>query len=58
MNQDEQKRAVARAAIQYVPVGGVIGVGTGTTANYFIDELAAVKRPGGPWMDVVERLVR
>jgi ribose 5-phosphate isomerase A len=43
MNQDEQKRAVAKAAIQYVPIGGIVGVGTGTTANYFIDELAIVK---------------
>ena len=44
MNQDEQKRAVARAAIQYVPAGSIVGVGTGSTANYFIDELAAIKR--------------
>ena len=43
MNQDEQKRAAARAAIQYVPVGSIVGVGTGSTANYFIDELAAIK---------------
>ena len=43
MTQDEQKRAVAQAAIQYVPAGCVIGVGTGSTANYFIDELAKIK---------------
>lgn len=43
MTQDEQKRAAARAAIQYVPADCVIGVGTGTTANYFIDELAKIK---------------
>ena len=42
MNQDEMKRAVARAAIDHVPAG-IIGVGTGSTANYFIDELAHVK---------------
>jgi ribose 5-phosphate isomerase A len=42
MNQDEMKQAVARAAVEYVPAG-VIGVGTGSTANYFIDELAKVK---------------
>lgn len=41
--QDEQKRAVAQAAIKYVPIGSVIGVGTGSTANYFIDELAKIK---------------
>lgn len=42
MTQDEMKQAVARAAIDYVPAG-VIGVGTGSTANYFIDELAKIK---------------
>lgn len=41
--QDEQKRAAAQAAIQHVPVGSVVGVGTGSTANYFIDELAKIK---------------
>ena len=41
--QDEQKRAVAQAAIHYVPIGSVVGVGTGSTANYFIDELAKIK---------------
>lgn len=42
MNQDEMKRAAARAAIEHVPAG-IIGVGTGSTANYFIDELAHIK---------------
>ena len=43
MTQDELKQAVARAAIDHVPVGGVIGVGTGSTANFFIAELGRVK---------------
>ena len=47
MTADELKRASARAAISYVidtaKPGAVIGVGTGSTANFFIDELAAVK---------------
>lgn len=43
MTQDEQKRAVAQAAIQHVPAGCVVGVGTGSTANYFIEELARIK---------------
>lgn len=43
MTQDEQKRAVAAAAIQHIPVGCIVGVGTGSTANYFIDELAKIK---------------
>jgi ribose 5-phosphate isomerase A len=42
MTQDELKQATARAAIEYVPAG-IIGVGTGSTANYFIDELAKIK---------------
>jgi ribose 5-phosphate isomerase A len=42
MTQDELKQAVARAAIDHVP-SGIIGVGTGSTANYFIDELAKIK---------------
>jgi ribose 5-phosphate isomerase A len=43
MTQDELKQAVARAAIQYVVDGEIIGVGTGSTANFFIDELARIK---------------
>ena len=43
MTQDEQKRAVAQAAIQHVQAGTIVGVGTGSTANYFIDELAKIK---------------
>lgn len=43
MTQDELKQAAARAAIQYVPAGAIIGVGTGSTSNYFIDELGARK---------------
>lgn len=42
MTQNELKQAVGRAAIQYVR-GGIIGVGTGSTANFFIDALAEVK---------------
>lgn len=40
--QDELKQAVAKKAAEYVR-GGIIGVGTGSTANYFIEELAKVK---------------
>jgi ribose 5-phosphate isomerase A len=43
MTQDELKQAVARAAIDYVADGEIIGVGTGSTANFFIDELGAIK---------------
>src|SRR6476619_6167239 len=43
MTQDEMKQAVARAALEYVPMGGIIGVGTGSTANFFIEELGRVK---------------
>ena len=41
--QDDLKRAVARAAIRFVPDGEIIGVGTGSTADFFIDELGAIK---------------
>jgi ribose 5-phosphate isomerase A len=37
------KRAAAEAAIDYVPSGGVLGVGTGSTVNHFIEALARVK---------------
>jgi ribose 5-phosphate isomerase A len=47
MNQDSMKKAVAHAAFEYVRErlhpDIVIGVGTGSTANFFIDELAALK---------------
>ena len=43
MTQDEMKQEVARAAIAYVVDGEIIGVGTGSTANFFIDELARIK---------------
>jgi ribose 5-phosphate isomerase A len=43
MTQDELKQAVARAAIDYVVDGAIIGVGTGSTANFFIDELGKIK---------------
>lgn len=47
MTQDELKQAVARAAADYVaqtaPAGSIIGVGTGSTANFFIDALAVIK---------------
>jgi len=43
MTQDELKRAVAREAIKHVVEDAVIGVGTGSTANFFIDELAGMK---------------
>jgi len=41
-SQEELKKQVAIKAIEYVK-SGIIGVGTGSTANYFIDELAQVK---------------
>ena len=47
MTQDELKQAVARAALNYIKPkiddDSVIGIGTGSTANYFIDYLAEIK---------------
>lgn len=43
MTQNELKQAVARAAISHVVEDRLVGVGTGSTANFFIDELAKMK---------------
>ena len=43
MTQDDLKRAVAQAAIAHVPTDCIVGVGTGSTANFFIDELGKIK---------------
>lgn len=43
MTQDELKALVGQAALQYVTPGEVVGVGTGSTVNKFIDALAAIK---------------
>ena len=41
--QDELKRSVAQAAIRFISDGEIIGVGTGSTADYFIDQLGTLK---------------
>ena len=43
MDQDQKKSAAAEAALAYVEVGDVVGVGTGTTVNHFIDFLGQAK---------------
>ena len=43
MTQDELKQQVAAAALTQVPRGEIIGVGTGSTVNFFIDALAGIK---------------
>ena len=43
MNQDELKRQAAERALDYLPDGGILGVGTGSTVNQFIDLLAPIK---------------
>jgi len=43
MNQDDLKRSVAAAAIAHVPAGRVVGVGSGSTANFFIAELGRAR---------------
>lgn len=43
MNQDALKKAVAEAAVAHVEPGEILGVGTGSTANFFIDALAAIR---------------
>src|SRR5688500_11892258 len=43
MTQDELKSLVGQAALQYVVPGEIVGVGTGSTVNKFIDALASMK---------------
>jgi ribose 5-phosphate isomerase A len=43
MTQDELKQAVAQAAVKEIPAGAIVGVGTGSTVNFFIEELARVR---------------
>ncbi len=45
MTQDEQKQQVAREAIKYVVADAYVGVGSGSTANFFIDELTRIENP-------------
>lgn len=43
MSQDAMKKAAAAAALAYVEPGMIVGIGTGSTANHFIDLLASLK---------------
>ncbi len=43
LSQDEMKKQVAEAALEYVEAGMIVGIGTGSTANHFIDGLAKMK---------------
>ena len=43
LTQDELKTLVGQAALQYVVPGDIVGVGTGSTVNKFIDALASIK---------------
>ncbi|GBL05650.1 ribose-5-phosphate isomerase RpiA [Glaciecola sp. KUL10] len=43
MNQDQKKQTAAQAAIEYVQPDTIVGVGTGSTVNHFIDALASKK---------------
>jgi ribose 5-phosphate isomerase A len=43
MTQDEMKRAAAEAALDHIPAGSVVGVGTGSTANFFIAALGRIR---------------
>ncbi|EID7699247.1 ribose-5-phosphate isomerase RpiA [Vibrio parahaemolyticus] len=43
MTQDEMKKAAGWAALKYVEKGSIVGVGTGSTVNHFIDALGTIK---------------
>ncbi len=47
MDADTKKRLAAESAIEYVEIGSVVGVGTGSTTNHFIDALARIRH----WLD-------
>ncbi len=44
MTQDEMKKAAGWAALKYVEKGSIVGVGTGSTVNHFIDALGSIKQ--------------
>ena len=43
MTQDEQKKQAAKAALAYIKDDSIVGVGTGSTVNFFIESLAGIK---------------
>ncbi|MGB1799874.1 MAG: ribose-5-phosphate isomerase RpiA [Gammaproteobacteria bacterium] len=43
MSQDDRKKEVAKAAIKYIEDDSIVGVGTGSTVNFFIEELGKIK---------------
>ncbi len=58
MTQDELKKAVATAAVEFVAPGQVLGVGTGSTVDFFIDALAAACVPVSAAVSSSERSTR
>jgi ribose 5-phosphate isomerase A len=52
MTQDQHKREAARAALELLPPSGVIGLGSGSTARYFIEALAERVREGAAYVGV------
>ena len=58
MTQDELKKAVATAAVEFVVPGQVLGVGTGSTVDFFIDALAAARVPVSAAVSSSERSTR
>jgi len=52
MNQDEAKLLAARAAIEELPASGVIGLGSGSTAKLFVDEVGARVKAGAAYRGV------
>lgn len=43
MSQNDMKKAAGEAALDYIKAGDIVGVGTGSTVNFFIDALATIK---------------
>ncbi len=43
MSKEDMKKRAAEAALEYIEINDIVGVGTGSTANYFVDALAGIK---------------
>ena len=58
MTQDELKTLVGQAALQYVVPGAILGVGTGSTVNFFLEALQAADHATQMLLATVEAITR
>ena len=55
MNQERQKKEAAEAALEFISSGDVIGVGTGSTTNFFVDALVGIKRKRKDFLESIRK---